>query len=98
MIKNKRKKKKQLKDYGIQVRNKIQNNTGVSEKWKKETTRAILRHFCINRRDHEKLIWVGNRLQSDLRKSRHKSLKTDTSACDLFQKRTVCQSCSGLKL
>ena len=41
-------------------------------------------------------IWVGNRLQSDLRKSRHKSLKTDTSACDLFQKRTVCQSCTWL--
>ena len=43
MIKNKR--QKQLKDYGIQVRNKIQNNTGVSEKWKKETTAGNFEAF-----------------------------------------------------
>ena len=43
MIKNKR--QKHLKDYGIQVRNKIQNNTGVSEKWKKETTAGNFETF-----------------------------------------------------
>ena len=66
MIKNKR--QKQLKDYGIQVRNKMQNDTGVSEKWKKETTAGNFETFLYKPTDHEKLIWVGNRLQSDLRK------------------------------
>ena len=68
MIKNKR--QKQLRTTGYRSGIKFKTIRGLAKSGRKKQPRAILRHFCINRRDHEKLIWVGNRLQSDLRKKK----------------------------